>query len=441
MATASTSLGVGDSFELQVTKIQSQIEIKFGELSDYLKKRKNELLKELEEIRRNYKRENDKHKQSLSEIQKALKLNQENFESSTMKEAQTDFIKILEQKQKEIESESPKLKHISFVFDNTLLDSINGFGKITCVNSSYSCLPVVEYEGKVRPVVSVGTEGSGEGQFNSPWGVAVDYSTDNIYVADQSNNRVQVFNKDGKYLFQFGADRMKYPLCITINKERVFVSQYGAGCLLVFELKGKFIKQIGTPGSGEGQFTNPRGISINQDNGDIYVCDYSNNRIQIFCQSYSYKSQFGIGIVKYPVDIQLTKDTIFVLSYQNPFLCTFNYNLTQVQNTVSDSIGKHLSNPRAFIIDGAGNFIISDLNNNNVIIFDNTGLLLHKLTDSISRPTGVNLNSKGGIVVVGYTNNRLLVLFCIYVGVGIFLLLNIYNLSLILIFFIPSLYS
>ncbi|KAI6648064.1 RING finger protein nhl-1-like [Oopsacas minuta] len=230
-----------------------KFEARFCELTDYLNKRKNELLRELDEINRIYKQERNKHKQSISEIEKALKFIGNNFESLTMKGTQTEIIKSLEQKQKEIRSEL-KYKHISFEFDNTLLDMINRFGKISVVNSSYSCLPVVDYKGKVKPVVSVGTEGSGEGQFSYPWGVAVEYRTDNIYVADKWNNRVQ----------------MKSPLYITIDIERVFVSQYGTGCLLVFDLKGNFMKQIGTPGSGEGQFNSPYGIGINVDNVDIY---------------------------------------------------------------------------------------------------------------------------------------------------------------------------
>ncbi|KAI6654221.1 hypothetical protein LOD99_11452, partial [Oopsacas minuta] len=132
-----------DSFDLQVFQIQNEIEARFCELTDYLNKRKNELLRELDEINRRYKQERDKHKQSISKIEKALKFIEENFESLTNKGTQTEFIKTLEQKQKEIESEL-KSKNISFEFDNTLLDRINGFGKISVVNSSYSCLPVVD---------------------------------------------------------------------------------------------------------------------------------------------------------------------------------------------------------------------------------------------------------------------------------------------------------
>jgi DNA-binding beta-propeller fold protein YncE len=39
-----------------------------------------------------------------------------------------------------------------------------------------------------------GSYGSGDGEFNSPCGVAVDGSGNNVYVADTSNNRIQKFS-------------------------------------------------------------------------------------------------------------------------------------------------------------------------------------------------------------------------------------------------------
>ena len=41
------------------------------------------------------------------------------------------------------------------------------------------------------------------------------HKTENIYVADQSNNRVQVFNREVKSCLN---DKMKQPLCIAIYK-------------------------------------------------------------------------------------------------------------------------------------------------------------------------------------------------------------------------------
>ena len=408
MATATTSQDVRDSFEDKVTQIRIMIESRFSDISKLLITRKNTLLQELEEILNKYKQENIKRREEISELREGMKLIQEKFTYTSLKEYQSEIIISLQKKQKTIESESKPKNSISIEFDNRLLDLMNVFGKISVDNSNDSYLPVVQYTGKVRPVVSVGIPGNGRGEFQSPYGVVVERKSENIYVAEQYNNRVQVFDKEAKYLFEFGSEKMQSPLYIVIYKDRVFVTQNRGGCLLVYDLDGKFIQQVGTPGSAEGQLSNPRGIAIHNTNGDIYICDYSNNRIQIFSNDYSYKSQFGMSILKYPTDIQLTKDSIFVLSYQNPFLYTFNYNLTQLHNTVCDSICKHLKCPFSFIIDGNDNFIISDNNNNNIVIFNNTGHLLHTLTDSISLPKGVCLNSNGGIIVVGY-NHRLLI--------------------------------
>ena len=300
MATATTSQDVRDSFEDEVTRIRKMIESQFSDISKLLITRKNKLLQELEEILNKYKQENIKRKEEISELEKGLKLIQDNFKSTTLKEYQSEFVISLQTKQKSIESESKLNNSISIEFDNRLLDLINVFGKISVDNSNDSYLPVVQYTGKVRPVVSVGTQGNGRGDFQSPFGVVVEHKSENIYVVDQSNHRVQVFDRQAKYLFEFGSDRMKYPLCIVIYKDRVFVTQNGGDCLLVYGLNGEFIQQVGTPGSAEGQFNQPRGIAIHNTNGDIYICDYSNNRIQIFSNDYSYKSQFGMSILKYP---------------------------------------------------------------------------------------------------------------------------------------------
>ena len=273
----------------------------------------------------------------------------------------------------------------------------SGLDSVANSTTVVSSLPVVDYEEKMTPVLSIGgeTSGSKEGQFNFPYGVG-----------DTRNNRIQVFDEDGKYLFKFGdedgAGKMEYPHYIAVSQDKVFVSQSGVNWLLVYDLNGTFLKQIGTPGSGEGQFNKPHGITINESNGDIFVCDFitSNNRIQIFSKDLLFKSQFGHKILKYPCDIKLTNEYIYVLCSFNPFLYSFNYNLAQVQNSVSNSISKHLTKSYSFIIDGAGNFI-ADYLEYGVVIFNQEGDLLHKITDSIQGPFGVSVDARGRIIIVG----------------------------------------
>ena len=225
--------------------------------------------------------------------------------------------------------------------------------------------------------MSVGGTGTNEGQFNLPWGVAVDLTTDNIYIVDKHNNRVQVLDKNGKYLFKFGGQgsvgEMNRPFSIAISKEKVFVSQCEHHCIFVYNLNGTFMNQIGQKGNGDGQFGSPFGIAIDGVNGDISVCDLNENRVQIFSKDYSFISQFGNDILETPRDIKLTKIYIFVLCEHNPFLFTFDYNLTQVNNIISKSISTHFNRPFCMVIDGAGKLVISDCNNSSVFIFNPKG--------------------------------------------------------------------
>ena len=400
------------SFENQISEAKREIETRFRELINRLRERERELVMELEQILDTYKRERDKHKQSLTELEAGLKFAKENFKSNDLNEFTESIIQKLTEKREQFKSEFD-CKRVSVEFDETVLRLAGTIGRVTDSTRLASRLPVEEYEGKVSPVLSIGgTLGGEEGQFSSPFGVSVHYLTGNIFVSDQCNNRVQVFDKDGRYLYKFGdrvgAGKMKNPFCIEFYQNRVFVSQYTGGCLFVNDLNGTFLQQIGTPGNGEGQFNNPCGITVNQSNGEIFVCDLRNNRVQIFSKDFQFKSQFGQEILKYPTDIKLTSEFIYVLSFTEPFFYSFRHDLTQIQSPVLTSISKQLNYPCSFCIDGTDNFIISDRDQNAVIIFNHQGDVVHRITDSIQKPIGVTLDARGRIILVGY-NHRLLI--------------------------------
>ena len=398
------------SFEAQLTQISTNIKSSINALVERLRAREKSLLKQLDDIRDKYKQEKEKETQCMSELNKLIKFTQENVASEILREFHGTMVESVRRKLKEIESEL-KSKEISFVSDSSLLVGISQFGKIN-VTSTDACLPVAEYKGKVRPVLRIGGNGSAEGKFKNPFGLILENRSKNIYVADQSNNRVQVLDEEGKFLFKFGEMNgpggMKSPLQIAIYKEKVFVTQFQAHCVLVYDLNGNFAVQIGNEGSEEGQFNSPFGITINRYNGDIYVCDAENSRIQIFSEKYSFKSQFGKETLQSPTDIKLTIDNIYVLSNKKPFLIIFNYNLTPIQNIVSSSISNHLTYPYCFTIDGAGNIIISDHGSKSVLIFNEQGELLHSLKESLSRPSGVSIDFKGRIIVIEEVGNLLI---------------------------------
>ncbi|MGA2506699.1 MAG: hypothetical protein ABSF80_04400 [Chitinispirillaceae bacterium] len=61
---------------------------------------------------------------------------------------------------------------------------------------------------------------------------------------------------------------------------------------------------FGTTGSGQGQFDYPSDIAIAA-NGDIYIVERTNNRVQVFDQAMQYKREFGGGILNSPFRITL----------------------------------------------------------------------------------------------------------------------------------------
>jgi NHL repeat. len=67
-------------------------------------------------------------------------------------------------------------------------------------------------------------------------------------------------------------------------------------------------------GSGPAQLFHPNDISISE-NGDIYIADMDNNRIQVFDSSMNYKRQIGTGVLSKPARVSVDEhDNVFVMS-------------------------------------------------------------------------------------------------------------------------------
>jgi DNA-binding beta-propeller fold protein YncE len=75
-----------------------------------------------------------------------------------------------------------------------------------------------------------GSSGSGNGQFNYPNGVAYDHNNNRIIVTDGTNKNVQVFDKDGNFLFSISESGFS-PTAVAYdhNHDRILVAAWTLG--------------------------------------------------------------------------------------------------------------------------------------------------------------------------------------------------------------------
>ena len=397
-----------DNYELELSRVRDKIKSKFVELIDCLKARESELLRELDNILASY-------LSYQSELEKVneKKIDLENMQNALKGVVSTSPVKsfqenMLIQISTELEGIKTPIepKMVSFECDsNKMLAELNKLGKLLEKVRSR-----IDYKSKKPPLVSVCEKGNGMKQLSYPRGVTVDNTTGNIYIADHSNNCVKVFDSTGKYLFKFGDNegegKMYYPRGVAICGDRILITNDNS-CILNYQLNGKFISRIGRQGRGELDFNIPFCLTIDESNGDIYICDYNNNRIQILNNDLSFNSQFGNDKLKCPHDVKLSKEYIYVLDESNPCLHLFNYNRLLQKSVISRGKGMEVIYPWYFFIDHYDNILISDTGSNSISIFNPLIELIHKISVSNS-PVGVTVDNQGRLIVVCRSDNNCL---------------------------------
>ena len=121
---------------------------------------------------------------------------------------------------------------------------------------------------------TIGSKGSGPGQFDTPSTVAFSPDGD-MYVADQNNHRIQVFNSDGVYQREFGGGQVKNPYDVLLTADgHVLVADFGNNRVVIFNTTGQQIHSFQVP-------SQPYGLAIDH-NGDLLVTLYDAKQVAVF---------------------------------------------------------------------------------------------------------------------------------------------------------------
>jgi DNA-binding beta-propeller fold protein YncE len=179
---------------------------------------------------------------------------------------------------------------------------VDGDGRLYVVDTQNQRIQRLSEDGQTWE--TVGESGSDAGQFGNPrsdeyqvddgpWGVGVD-AAGNIYVADTWNHRVQVFDANLEFVREWGAGSFFGPRDVAIDGDgNVLVVDTGNKRVVKFTPEGEEIQVYGRGGDGPLEFNEPSSIFL-APNGDIYVADFWNQRIQIFDSQFRYRDEIEV---------------------------------------------------------------------------------------------------------------------------------------------------
>ena len=135
-------------------------------------------------------------------------------------------------------------------------------------------------------VRSFGCHGNNTGELHWPYDLTPGLDG-HIYVTDCDNHRVQIFDPEGHFVHAFGSRGsekgcLKRPMGICLGTDQLlYVTEYGNHRISVFTTNGEFVHCFCTYGNKKGELCYPVGVATDRD-GFVYICDQGNNRIQVF---------------------------------------------------------------------------------------------------------------------------------------------------------------
>ena len=130
-----------------------------------------------------------------------------------------------------------------------------------------------------------------------------------MYVSDSDNHRIQILTANGNFISKFGTKgsedgEFKYPRGICLDQEgRVFVADQGNFRVSVFQSDGKFLYHI-KGDSDESELLKPWGLTFDP-SGNLHITDRKHECVKVFTARGDYVTQYGTGHLKDPAYIAI----------------------------------------------------------------------------------------------------------------------------------------
>lgn len=273
---------------------------------------------------------------------------------------------------------------------------------------------------------AVGGFGIGRESFDRPVDLVEDRD-ENIYVVDQGNNRIQVLDRRGRFVREWGGRGFSpglfdTPVAIAAGPSGdLFVVDSQNHRIQKFDREGKLLLHFGRLGSRDGDFNKPSDVAVDK-RGNIYVADTGNNRIQKFdpsgkfLQEWSRFSRRRGTELNHPVSLAYSEEGfgyIYVLNSPECRVQKFDIDGNLVAEWPMHRKGEGaLCGPSRIRIEPRRYTVyIADTENDRVILFDKNGEPLGDLKEGkvpFRKPKGVFVTEQfGEYLLVADTGNHL----------------------------------
>jgi streptogramin lyase len=239
-----------------------------------------------------------------------------------------------------------------------------------------------------------------------------DWDADGVRVFDSGGTEQRFIGGSGSADGQFdGLTRIAFDA-----NDQAYVGDHYNYRVQVFDLAGQFLRKWGSQGTASGaQFETVWSVAI-PSGGDVYVLEDANHRIQRFQSDGTYVSAFGDTDYNQPKGMAIdSSGNFYVADKGNHRIRKLGPDGTSISEWGSKGSGDgQLDEPYDVAVDSSDRIYVADLRNNRIQVFDSTGDFLWSSEADypglLNLPAGVEVSSAGEVFVAEYGGRRVTVL-------------------------------
>ena len=398
-----------DELERKLIDLSEQVELKkeevrsnFQQLHGLLVVRETFLLREMDEVVIRARQEITEKREKLQQLYTARESSERDLTHNKLKKLLENNLRAIEN---EIGEEVARGVNVGWMELDWKIEQLEQSVIEVCkvVTLKERPLTRIDYSAKKCPVWSHDGTVSRSGEITFPQQLAIDDKTQNIFVTDFDAERIQVFDGEGNHLYQISTPPL--PAGIAISDEYIFVSTSSGKLVKIEKSNNRSIKSVKTENV-------VRGIDTNT-NTDIYGCVSNKGLIVVFDKDLKFLKTIKLRTTQvtsntHTNSIKLYEDKMYVMfagfSFSLPFpLQIFNQEGELVKCLIKEN---EISRSEFFSIDRLGNIIVTDWRGHQIKIFSKEGDVLHTITSAMlpgdqkfSFPTGVAIDKQNKIIV------------------------------------------